>query len=281
MQEIPLSASPSLPNFINSHLDPSALIANPDPPHISLITNSDPPHISPRPPSPKNNSAQTTILLQNSHLSLRKNDKPPIESNRSMPQLCLYPKTRKFSEFQVNSKILDHKSNSQNHEIKLTKSPFTSSLPALPSLKPLNLPLYPLRPNPNNENNMNPLIQIPVPEEKFCKICFETAETKASGKLISPCKCTGTVRFIHEECLKTWQVSQKKDIRHAECELCHCRYVMNFRMGLRCYPRQAIDDGLLSFISSLCLFVLIATLISIIVIFSLQLYNQLLFQREI
>ena len=122
-------------------------------------------------------------------------------------------------------------------------------------------------PEIHEKNTRNSIIL----EERFCKICFEVYETKLTGNLINPCKCTGTVRYIHEECLKTWQVSQKKDIKQAECELCHTKYTMSFKKGLKFYPRQAIEDGFLSFVSSICLFILIVTLISIIIIFALQL----------
>ncbi len=40
--------------------------------------------------------------------------------------------------------------------------------------------------------------------EKFCKICFEETDNVESGKMICPCKCTGTNKFIHEECIKKW-----------------------------------------------------------------------------
>ena len=41
------------------------------------------------------------------------------------------------------------------------------------------------------------------PEEgDQCRICFSGAE---DGKLIAPCKCSGTQRYVHEECLRKWQ----------------------------------------------------------------------------
>ena len=41
------------------------------------------------------------------------------------------------------------------------------------------------------------------PEEgDQCRICFSGAE---DGKLIAPCKCAGTQRYVHEECLRKWQ----------------------------------------------------------------------------
>ena len=38
-------------------------------------------------------------------------------------------------------------------------------------------------------------------EDNICRICME-ADSK-DLPLIAPCKCSGTVKFIHEECLKT------------------------------------------------------------------------------
>ena len=35
-----------------------------------------------------------------------------------------------------------------------------------------------------------------------CRICFSGVD---EGKLIAPCKCDGTQRYVHEECLRKWQ----------------------------------------------------------------------------
>ena len=191
----------------------------------------------------------------------------PISQNiKSAP----YLKTKVFNYQSKNYPPL--KMNHDRSQQKLKKRNYNYNYSSTPNItsKVLELPIESIA----NDIKDIPLDHQPIKtpiDEKFCKICFENFETKNTGKLINPCKCTGTVRFIHEECLKTWQVSQKKDIKNAECELCHCKYSMKFSMGLKFYPRQAIEDGLLSFISSLCLFILIATLISIIIIFAIQL----------
>ena len=36
---------------------------------------------------------------------------------------------------------------------------------------------------------------------KQCRICMEGEGL--NSPLLSPCKCSGTIRYIHEECLKT------------------------------------------------------------------------------
>ena len=32
-----------------------------------------------------------------------------------------------------------------------------------------------------------------------CRVCFES-----HGKIISPCLCRGSVKYIHEECMNKW-----------------------------------------------------------------------------
>lgn len=40
---------------------------------------------------------------------------------------------------------------------------------------------------------------IEINQSKACRICFES-----EGVKISPCNCTGTVQFVHSECLSLW-----------------------------------------------------------------------------
>lgn len=65
--------------------------------------------------------------------------------------------------------------------------------------------------------------------QPLCRVCFCGTEPtlKASGHLISPCSCTGSVRYIHLHCLRTWQATQRSQGRVSRsqcCELCGCKY---------------------------------------------------------
>lgn len=84
--------------------------------------------------------------------------------------------------------------------------------------------------------------------KKMCRICLE--EESKVKIIISPCMCTGTSEYIHEECLKKWIIessnqmypktntnvsfadfnfdSEKAKIR---CEICHFNYIMKFYMS--------------------------------------------------
>ncbi|XP_026146546.1 E3 ubiquitin-protein ligase MARCH11-like isoform X2 [Carassius auratus] len=55
---------------------------------------------------------------------------------------------------------------------------------------------------------------IPTPG---CRICFQGAE---QGELLSPCRCAGSVRHAHQQCLLKW-ISEKGSW---SCELCNYRF---------------------------------------------------------
>jgi len=46
----------------------------------------------------------------------------------------------------------------------------------------------------NNENK----------DEKTCRICYSGEEDVVENPLIEPCKCSGSVRYIHLACSKAW-----------------------------------------------------------------------------
>ena len=98
---------------------------------------------------------------------------------------------------------------------------------------------------------------------KQCRICMEGENT--SSPLLSPCKCSGSIRYIHEECLKTWLVSHNEDIAESCCELCKTPLLMEFKMQHKCQPRQSCGSGLNS-----CMFVPI--LVAIVIILFIIVY---------
>jgi hypothetical protein len=69
-------------------------------------------------------------------------------------------------------------------------------------------------------------------------------EPESKGNLlITPCKCSGTVKYIHEECLKTWIISQEGDIDEGQCELCKTQFLMEFKIGKQCSPKESVKNG--------------------------------------
>lgn len=43
-----------------------------------------------------------------------------------------------------------------------------------------------------------------------CRICFET-EIDENDPLLNPCKCDGTSKYVHKNCLNTWRFSTSED----------------------------------------------------------------------
>lgn len=84
--------------------------------------------------------------------------------------------------------------------------------------------------------------------EKTCRICLDT--TESSSHFIHPCKCSGSVRYVHEECLKTWLVSLNKDLSESKCEICSTKYLMKINIKRKCQPQESCSAGL-----SHCLFI--------------------------
>lgn len=68
---------------------------------------------------------------------------------------------------------------------------------------------------------MSPQIDESAPdfaEEEECRICRESQSVERPLK--SPCKCSGSVRFVHEDCLRVWLQTTGQ----SRCELCGTPY---------------------------------------------------------
>jgi len=64
----------------------------------------------------------------------------------------------------------------------------------------------------------NVIIHFQNNEEKICRICYETDENESI--LISPCACSGTMAYIHEDCLKKWIKIKNISYDNYRCEQC-------------------------------------------------------------
>ena len=80
-------------------------------------------------------------------------------------------------------------------------------------------------------------------QDKLCRICLESTD-EPSNRLIHPCRCAGSVRHIHAECLKAWLASQIDDLATAHCELCKTPFEMTIKLARKCSPKEACTEGL-------------------------------------
>lgn len=44
-------------------------------------------------------------------------------------------------------------------------------------------------------------------EGDLCRIC-QMAEESPSNPLIAPCRCTGSLQYVHQDCMKKWLISK-------------------------------------------------------------------------
>lgn len=56
--------------------------------------------------------------------------------------------------------------------------------------------------------------------EQTCRIC--RGEATARQPLIHPCKCRGSIKYIHQECLMEWLQHSNNDVK--QCDICNTRY---------------------------------------------------------
>jgi len=82
----------------------------------------------------------------------------------------------------------------------------------------------------NNINNSNKEDQLSSSNLNLtCRICLEKSESE-ENPLLTPCKCAGTMKFIHLKCLQKWlrgktvmkqnSVSTTIIYKSLSCELC-------------------------------------------------------------
>lgn len=118
-----------------------------------------------------------------------------------------------------------------------------------------------------------------------CKICKESSETD-DNRLITPCKCTGTLGKIHEQCLRQWMDSLPTSTGADVCPLCkgpiHSKTINNGWLSLSLINRVINVSNVVSGSISIMLvgsglYALAATVIS--GLWSYFIHNPLTFLR--
>ena len=60
-------------------------------------------------------------------------------------------------------------------------------------------------------------------DEKQCRVCLEHNNI---GDLIAPCRCSGTMRYIHRMCLNRWRFTSPNVHDAIECNQCKFMYIL-------------------------------------------------------
>ena len=96
------------------------------------------------------------------------------------------------------------------------------------------------------------------PNEKICRICYEN-----DSKLIYPCKCSGSIKWIHESCLKKWIETSNKNI----CPQCKYEYKKQTKFK---YPKLKFLVKNISVKIVTCLLIVISICILSIISFKIK-----------
>eukprot|EP00656_Telonema_subtile_P022117 TRINITY_DN2318_c0_g1_i9.p1 TRINITY_DN2318_c0_g1~~TRINITY_DN2318_c0_g1_i9.p1 ORF type:complete len:220 (+),score=12.86 TRINITY_DN2318_c0_g1_i9:281-940(+) len=73
------------------------------------------------------------------------------------------------------------------------------------------------RPLPRTSSNQSLASNESV--ERTCRICLD-----GDGRLISPCLCRGSSKFVHVECLNAWRAQSASNVSFFQCDVCGYRY---------------------------------------------------------
>ncbi|GLI58803.1 hypothetical protein VaNZ11_000569 [Volvox africanus] len=57
-----------------------------------------------------------------------------------------------------------------------------------------------------------------------CRICMDEEVDPILNPLISPCKCSGSTKYVHRQCLLKWRSMKSGTQAYYRCEICHYRY---------------------------------------------------------
>jgi hypothetical protein len=68
-----------------------------------------------------------------------------------------------------------------------------------------------------------------------CRFCL-SEDYDRSNPLISPCNCTGSVKFVHSNCLNHWRTVTQDINQKVICQLCHAPYNLPRRWLMELTP---------------------------------------------
>eukprot|EP00697_Spironema_sp_BW2_P000590 gnl/Spiro4/10805_TR5753_c0_g1_i1.p1 gnl/Spiro4/10805_TR5753_c0_g1~~gnl/Spiro4/10805_TR5753_c0_g1_i1.p1 ORF type:complete len:311 (-),score=32.51 gnl/Spiro4/10805_TR5753_c0_g1_i1:122-1054(-) len=66
-------------------------------------------------------------------------------------------------------------------------------------------------------------------ELRECRFCHET-----DGAMIAPCMCSGSIRWVHRECLDEWRSVSQNPLSFSTCDTCHFTYVYDKQYDESC-----------------------------------------------
>ena len=90
------------------------------------------------------------------------------------------------------------------------------------------------------------------PPDKNCRICYESTDT---GSLISPCQCSGSLKWIHRDCLSSWIITSKR----TDCPQCRFEYCSTYSKPVTINKSNTWLKSVFIYLSSFCTTLLLST----------------------
>lgn len=63
----------------------------------------------------------------------------------------------------------------------------------------------------------------PSDDFRMCRICLES-DAPADDPLIAPCRCAGSMKWVHRKCLNEWRAQEKVPLAFSHCPQCKFQY---------------------------------------------------------
>jgi hypothetical protein len=84
--------------------------------------------------------------------------------------------------------------------------------------------------------------------DRICRICHgHEVNDPQMGRLLSPCKCRGSMKYVHLGCLNSWREISKRRESFWQCENCNYRYNLR-RTTWAKYLQNELMTQLLTFL---------------------------------
>lgn len=93
-----------------------------------------------------------------------------------------------------------------------------------------------------------------------CRICYQ--EESDRSRLISPCLCSGSIRFVHASCLRQWRIATLNPEYVHRCNACKFSYIVNDSSG------KSKFGGFIGMCTSIILVLALLFLVGFIVMWS-------------
>eukprot|EP01088_Endostelium_zonatum_P004330 TRINITY_DN15559_c0_g1_i2.p1 TRINITY_DN15559_c0_g1~~TRINITY_DN15559_c0_g1_i2.p1 ORF type:complete len:111 (+),score=24.77 TRINITY_DN15559_c0_g1_i2:39-371(+) len=60
------------------------------------------------------------------------------------------------------------------------------------------------------------------------RVCRNCHDSDPIGDLIAPCRCNGSIKWVHRECLNQWRAVSPDPKSFSICDVCHTTYQLEY-----------------------------------------------------